>query len=343
MRFHFLWLRDNAPNSHSSNAQKLHESNTIESSIRPKNLAVDDYGLRVVWNDNTHAEYPVPFLCEHAYDVPENNNTPATLWDSSIAVSASVHQYHEVRVNSIARRNWLNDVVTNGFSLLANVPAESGKILEVVELFGHVRETNYGKLFDVKVQEAANNLAYTDRPLSVHTDNPYRDPCPTLQLLHCLRQGDSGGITALVDGFAAAEKLRKIDPKAFKLLSEQEVTFRYESGDAILEAESKIINLNKAGRPKSIRINNRSLAPLKIKFDIMLSYYEALFKFRSLLEDQSSQFRFCMQAGDLALFDNERVLHGRFGRSTGERHLQGCYAERDGLMSTLKTLYRTES
>ena len=158
MRFHFLWLRDNAPNSHSSNAQKLHESNTIESSIRPKNLAVDDYGLRVVWNDNTHAEYPVPFLCEHAYDVPENNNTPATLWDSSIAVSASVHQYHEVRVNSIARRNWLNDVVTNGFSLLANVPAESGKILEVVELFGHVRETNYGKLFDVKVQEAATIL-----------------------------------------------------------------------------------------------------------------------------------------------------------------------------------------
>jgi gamma-butyrobetaine dioxygenase len=40
--------------------------------------------------------------------------------------------------------------------------------------------------------------------------------------------------------------------------------------------------------------------------------------------------------------DNRRVLHGRAGYDTaaGERHLQGCYADVDGLRSTLAVLSR---
>ncbi|MDP9262638.1 MAG: TauD/TfdA family dioxygenase, partial [Actinomycetota bacterium] len=46
--------------------------------------------------------------------------------------------------------------------------------------------------------------------------------------------------------------------------------------------------------------------------------------------------------GDLFIVDNLRVLHGRTGyaASGGERHLQGCYADRDGLRSTLAVLSR---
>ena len=50
-------------------------------------------------------------------------------------------------------------------------------------LFGPVRETNYGRVFDVSVRIDATNLADTVIPLSLHTDNPYRVPAPTLQLL----------------------------------------------------------------------------------------------------------------------------------------------------------------
>ena len=43
--------------------------------------------------------------------------------------------------------------------------------------------------------------------------------------------------------------------------------------------------------------------------------------------------------GDCLIFDNTRVLHARtaFGMSPGSpgRHLQGCYADLDGLASTL--------
>jgi hypothetical protein len=62
----------------------------------------------------------------------------------------------------------------------------------VIELFGCVRETNYGRLFDVVSVENPSNLAYTGLALGSHTDNPYRDPVPQLQLLHCLEGGGRG-------------------------------------------------------------------------------------------------------------------------------------------------------
>ena len=40
--------------------------------------------------------------------------------------------------------------------------------------------------------------------------------------------------------------------------------------------------------------------------------------------------------GDCLIFDNTRILHGRTGfTSTGDRLLQGCYADLDGLASTV--------
>ena len=54
-------------------------------------------------------------------------------------------------------------------------------------------------------------------PIAPHTDNPYRDPVPTVQLLHCLAAAD-GGDSGLVDGFAAAGLLRGEDPAAFGVL-----------------------------------------------------------------------------------------------------------------------------
>jgi gamma-butyrobetaine dioxygenase len=39
-------------------------------------------------------------------------------------------------------------------------------------------------------------------------------------------------------------------------------------------------------------------------------------------------------------FDNYRVLHGRseFDPNSGPRHLQGCYLDRDDVLSRLRTL-----
>ena len=47
-----------------------------------------------------------------------------------------------------------------------------------------------------------------------------------------------------------------------------------------------------------------------------------------------------MFAGDLHIFDNQRVLHGRteFDPTRGERHLQQCSVNRNEFHNTIRTL-----
>ena len=51
-----------------------------------------------------------------------------------------------------------------------------------------------------------------------HTDNPYRDPTPTMQILYCLENSAKGGDSIVVDGFRCAEKLHQENPEGFDLL-----------------------------------------------------------------------------------------------------------------------------
>src|SRR5262249_61700448 len=131
------------------------------------------------------------------------------LWDKSLAANLPTGRYAEVAQGGRALAAWLAHVRDCGFALLTGVPAESGMVCRVIELFGCVRETNYGRLFDVVSVENPANLAYTGLALGNHTDNPYRDPVPQLQLLHCLAAAEEGGESIAVDGYLAAERLRR--------------------------------------------------------------------------------------------------------------------------------------
>src|SRR6185503_854618 len=123
---------------------------------------------------------------------------------------------------------WLRQFLETGFVVFSGVPIRPGSLIRVGGAFGFTRETNFGALFDVRSTAEASDLAYTSLPLDPHTDNPYRDPVPGVQLLHCLVNETSGGLSTLVDGFAAAQELKARDPDAFDLLSRTPVRFRYQ-------------------------------------------------------------------------------------------------------------------
>ncbi len=71
-----------------------------------------------------------------------------------------------------------------------------------------MRGTNFGQIFEVHSQPDSNDLAYRAIALAPHTDNSYREPVPGIQLLRCLVNETSGGLSTLVDGLAATEALR---------------------------------------------------------------------------------------------------------------------------------------
>ncbi len=240
----------------------------------------------------------------------------------------------------------LGSVLRTGFVLLPNVPADLGRVLEVAASFGYVRETNYGALFDVRVEPAPGNLAFTSRQILPHTDDPYRDPVPTVQLLHCLRTAAEGGDTGLVDGFAAASDLRVTDREAFDLLTQTVVPFGYIDKATELRASQPLIQLSPRGRIRGVRFNNRSAQPLRLPYADVAQFYAAYRRWAALLARPERQLNLRLAEGDCLIFDNTRILHARtaFSMSAGPsgRHLQGCYADLDGLASTLAVLEREE-
>jgi gamma-butyrobetaine dioxygenase len=61
-----------------------------------------------------------------------------------------------------------------------------------------------------------------------------------------------------------------------------------------------------------------------------------------LLGDARFELRFPLAAGELLMFDNSRIVHGRtaFDAARGRRHLQGCYIDIDEPRSRYRTLSR---
>ena len=251
------------------------------------------------------------------------------------------------------REGCLDAVARYGCALLRGVPVSPGMVLEVAATFGYVRETNYGRLFDVRVEPDPDNLAFTSREIAPHTDNPYRDPVPTLQLLHCLRDarsngGAAGGDTALLDGFAAAAALRAADQESFGVLTGTPVPFGYIDKETELTARQPLISLSPRGRIAGIRYNDRSMLPLRLPAAEAEAAYAAILAWARLLARPEFPLRLRLSPGDCLIFDNTRVLHARTAFAapvfpdTGERHLQGCYADLDGLLSTLAVLRRRQ-
>ena len=146
----------------------------------------------------------------------------------------------------------------------------------------------------------------------------------------------------MVDGFAAALRLKAEDPNGFLLLSRYNARFRYGvQGTVELRSKRPMIELAADGQLIAINFNNRSVAPITdVPFDDMKRYYQAYRQFAEIIDDPSMAVTFKLKPGECFIVDNRRVLHGRTGfeASKGSRWLQGCYADMDGLLSKLAVL-----
>jgi len=197
-------------------------------------------------------------------------------------------------------------------------------------------------LFDVRSTPNATDLAYTSLSLDPHTDNPYRSPVPGIQLLHCLANETTGGLSTLVDGFAVAEALRREQPQAFEIMSSTPVRFRYIDPDTELTASAAPIELDVTGAVKAIHFSPRlDFVPL-LAPEVLDGYFRARRQLDQRLRAAEFEIRFLLRAGDLVMFDNCRLLHGRtgFDPAEGLRHLQGCYIDSDGPRSLWRVLRR---
>jgi len=351
VRYHSTWLRDNALDTKTrdkKNSQRLISISDIPTKTYIKSASLNKNGKEVIiifLPKKKQVKFSSNWLLNNAYDNNKRNskvwtNPSLKIWSKNTLKNIPVINYKTAKSNKKLLIKWLKSLYSLGFAKITGSEKKSGTVIKIAKLFGYVRETNYGKWFNVKSKTNAINLAYTNLGLQAHTDNPYRNPVPTIQILHCIKNSTKGGDTKVVDGFNAALRLKRENNKYFDLLSKYCSQFEFKGKKNIhLKSRFPMINLSPDGELTAIHFNNRSIGPIRdVPYRDMLNYYKAYRKFSKIIDDDKMAISFKLKPGDSFIVDNTRVLHARTAYSgTGTRWLQGCYADKDGLLSTILT------
>jgi hypothetical protein len=253
-----------------------------------------------------------------------------------------------------------------------------------------VMPTLYGDTFTVEATSDPINAAYSPCDLEGHQDLAYYESPPGLQLLHCTRfdAGLRGGESLLHDVVAAADALREVNPRAFVTLATvpltlQKVHYRrsqpahmvYRRPMIAVESEGALgAALGAAlGRGSSLseadwaraahaagEVRSVSWAPpfegalRSVSAAVAEDHCQAVGELGKILDTMLASgtggLCFRLREGDMAVFNNRRMLHGRkaFGPDPADptpmpadglsRRLRGCYVNVDDFLNRLETL-----
>ena len=336
---HPLWLRERLTEPEfldSNNYQRLYEPSLITANITIKKFSIDNDILRIKFSDGVEGSFLLNSLLG---ELKQKDIIPKKKpWKNEFK-KLPVYDFKSLNEAKYFSK-LLSDFQELGFVIVENTSVKEGTVIKFAEMFGPVRTTNFGKLFDVVSKPKANDLAYTSLGIKAHTDNPYRKPIPGIQILHCLSNEAKGGDSSLVDGYAVAEHLKRNEPEMFEILTTINVLFKFVDKDIILENYGKLIELDHNGNYLQSIFSGRLdyvpyLDPLKLE-----KFYSARKKLYHLYESEEFELNFRLDSGMLMMFDNIRVLHGRteYDVNTGFRHLQGCYIDHDSTEGKLRRL-----
>ena len=139
----------------------------------------------------------------------------------------------------------------------------------------------------------------------------------------------------MVGGFKIANKIKEEDKKVFDILSNIEVPGKYVGDGVILEAKRPILKLNSNKELIQVSFNNYDRAPFRFEKDLTIKFYEAIKKFDLLANNKDYQWRHILKPGELLIFNNWRILHGR-GSFSGVRKMSGCYINKEDFDSSCK-------
>lgn len=343
-RYHWVWLRDSCtcPQCFNSNCrQRYFDSSRIPLDVKPSMLDIEDGSLRICWTDQHVSEFSLDWLCRNEY---EHRPRPAA------GLTATAESWDRIRVRSDLRfdRQELFDddrILAQAYDALFRyglvvVDGDGGSASDFPRLCerlsGFLDRTYFGEFYDLEVKPDAttDSISFSTRELPLHTDIPYYTTPPDFQFLfgldvspECAIRGI--GDTRFVDGFAAAYRLRADWPDLFDTLTRTPVVYRasYPWVGKLYENNTPIITLAADGSVQRIVNNPTKMFFDGVSFDEMLPLFTAYRAFKGLLADDLPAYSHRWRQGDLVLWDNRRIFHGRgeFGAGNVTRTLRGGY------------------
>ena len=341
---HPFWLRERANGDSfvdKGTQQRLFDPTKLQENIQIDNLNLSNDYLEISFNDGVYTKLAIENILREFSNINDVKHIKKIKWDSSLK---NLNNF-EYKDDFFEKEEMLKALIIfyeYGFVMFKKVPTKNNFIIKFANSIGSIRRTNFGEYFNVKSKPNPNDLAYTSLPLAPHTDNPYRNPVPCIQILHCIENEVSGGLSTLVDGFTVTEQLKKNFPEYYKILTEIKVRFQFIDQSVVLENWAEMIQLDEFGDFKQVRFSPRlDFVPLIDKEKLEL-YYLARKKISELYNSDDYRIEFKLQPGDLLMMDNYRLLHGRtnYDANEGTRFLQGCYIDYDSTEGKLKHLKR---
>tara|TARA_B100001564_G_scaffold48836_2_gene35965 strand:+ start:18 stop:1115 length:1098 start_codon:yes stop_codon:yes gene_type:complete len=334
-----IWLRDHAKDEENwdyrSNQRKTYTA-SLSSKLFIKDACVIDNGrnINVLWSDSKKfIKYSAEFLLNNSFKKSTKIQNH-TLWNKNERSKNIFLKYDNI-LSDDGFKSFLKNLYTFGFCVITDCKTEIKTVENIANKIGYVRQSIFGGLWEFESNEDMADSAYTQEELRPHTDSTYSNDAPGLQLLLCCDYKAIGGDSIMVDGFKIANKIKEEDKKVFDILSNIEVPGKYVGDGVILEAKRPILKLNSNKELIQVSFNNYDRAEFRLENELMINFYKAIKKFDSLVNDSAFQWRHTLKPGELLIFNNWRVLHGR-GSFQGKRKMAGCYINMEDFESICK-------
>ncbi|QUC22393.1 uncharacterized protein UV8b_06634 [Ustilaginoidea virens] len=234
--------------------------------------------------------------------------------------------------------NVVVDILRLGIVYLRNVPRDERSVVRIATRIANIRETLYGRTFDVRAKPDAENVAYTSGHLGLHQDLCYLSPPPMVQILHCMDNSCSGGESLFSDGERAGRLLWPFVRTSSRLapLAEHRVPYQYDKRGYLYHADRSVVDRDAdgafagvywsppfQGRYEDASVDlERWLAPARV-FEALINHPDAVHSYK-------------MEPGECVLFDNLRTMHGRNAFDAdagGARWLRGAYIAAEDFLS----------
>ena len=350
----WFWLRDHAEDEAGRDPvtmQRRVDTFSIEPNCRGTVVGLDNKDnptLDIQWEDGvctTHSRAGLYQVAEHFL---------ATEWSrlawSEPALPSGITMWADAPPEpaKLAVEDLLNDddalaaglATLNGYGYLVLDGDKGSKdtAIRFAQRMGYVRHTIFGGIWDLAADLTEHSdTAYTDIFLGCHTDATYSNDAPGYQYFVCVQPATQGGESLLLDGFAIAAELAESEPHFYRDLASIPVIGRYIEPGVHLEAERPVFRSGPRGVLSQVSFNNYDRAPFLLPSELEPRFYAAYTRFAELANDPKRRIEVSLSEGDILVFNNWRVLHGR-NSFVGPRHYVGAYLNHEDIESKKRIL-----
>lgn len=314
--------------------QRDFDSPDLPSEIRVRNASFDEeqgvWQIRFEGETSTIAvEIDQLLACNDSDEINGPDRTPFSSADQPVRAV----DYSNLEAPA-ALRSFLGTLFRRGYARVRDVPVNDRSLAKFAGMLGCGRDRPLW-MFEETVTSGDTGRTNSSQGSAPHTDLSYRDPVPAFQAQLCLDDSVSGGELFLVDGMTATETLAAESPIAAAELARWPMLFKCRDGSSDYQRAAPLFETTPEGQLRRFTFDDRAAVDFLCPDDRLAICSDAYDQLARIVNREGLRNRFRVQQGDLVVFDNARLLHGRMPVSgAGSRRFQCCYLDRGDLLST---------